>query len=142
MVLYDLCILVRQMRVYAERRLKHLDLGFPEITVLLFLSAHESMNQEQVAKHLAIDKGAIAKTMSKLEEKGLITRSENKENKREKIITATEQSAPYLEEIKEVMKEWSSHVHRGIPEDEREKLIGYTMDMVERSSLLLLGMEE
>jgi DNA-binding MarR family transcriptional regulator len=63
------------------------------------------VNQEAIAKHFMLDKGSIAKTLSKLEEKALINRVDNPNNKREKLITITElgreNSYTYQDEIHE-----------------------------------------
>ena len=75
----DLSIIVRHMRVFAERCMADEGLGFPEQLVIMCLAARKTSNQEQVASYLDIDKGAVAKTVAKLEAKGLVDAQPNEE---------------------------------------------------------------
>jgi DNA-binding MarR family transcriptional regulator len=102
----NLSILTRFSRTFCERKLNEMNIGFTEQSVLQFLSNHDNVNQEAIAKHFMLDKGSIAKTLSKLEEKALINRVDNPHNKREKLITVTElgreKSCIYQDEIREL----------------------------------------
>lgn len=101
----NLSILTRFSRTFCERKLNDSNIGFTEQSVLQFLSDHDNVNQEAIVKHFMLDKGSIAKTLSKLEEKALINRVDNPNNKREKLITITElgreNSYTYQDEIRE-----------------------------------------
>ncbi len=106
MLMTNLSILTRFSRTFCERKLNEMNIGFTEQSVLQFLSNHDNVNQEAIAKHFMLDKGSIAKTLSKLEEKALINRVDNPHNKREKLITVTElgreKSCIYQDEIREL----------------------------------------
>lgn len=82
----DISIIVRKMRTFAERNMAHRGIGFPEQLVLMSLLANGESNQESIAAEHGIDRGAITKTLAKLEAKGLVTRKVNSKNKREKIV--------------------------------------------------------
>ena len=44
-------LIARQMRLYAERRIgEDLDLGFPEMQVLMALSGNDEVNQDFIAQ--------------------------------------------------------------------------------------------
>jgi DNA-binding MarR family transcriptional regulator len=105
MLMTNLSILTRFSRTFCERKLNDRNIGFTEQSVLQFLSDQDNVNQEAIVKHFMLDKGSIAKTLSKLEEKALINRVDNPNNKREKLITITElgreNSYTYQDEIHE-----------------------------------------
>lgn len=127
MLMKDLSIIVRQMRVFSERKLQHRNIGFPEQVILMYLLRHENINQEQIGKFFEIDKGAIAKTMRKLEEKGLITRQENPENKREKRVFLTLEAKEIITEMQSILETWNQCVYKNISAEERaifEKTLG------------------
>lgn len=127
MLMNELSMIVRQMRVFSERKLQNRNLGFPEQLVLMYLSQGRECNQEQIAQHLGIDKGAIAKTIGKLEAKGLIKRQENPENKREKRISITAQANAVLGEMSQILQEWNDNIYAGISSEdikEMERIIG------------------
>lgn len=106
MLMTNLSILTRFSRIFCERKLNDMNIGFTEQSILKFLSDQDNVNQEMIAKHFMLDKGSIAKTLSKLEEKALINRTDNPNNKREKLITITElgkeNSRSYQDEIREL----------------------------------------
>ncbi len=87
MLMTDISIIVRKMRVCAERAMAGHGIGFPEQQVLMLLKARGACNQESLAAELQIDKGSIARTVAKLEEKGLVAREVNPQNKREKLVS-------------------------------------------------------
>ena len=99
MFMSDVSVIVRKMRLIAEASLVKYDIGFPEQLVIMFLSANGPSNQVAIADRLEIDKGSIAKTVGKLESKGLVNRKENPMNRREKHV----ELAPAADEILNAM---------------------------------------
>ena len=101
MFMSDISIIVRRMRTQAEHAMGGLEVGFPEQLVLMFLHGHGPSNQEAIVSALGVDKGAIAKTIAKLEAKDLVTRQVNPRNKREKIVSL----APKAHQITQAMED-------------------------------------
>ena len=122
MFMSDVSIIVRRMRTFAERAFASSGLGFPEQLVIMHLAAYGSSNQETIATSLDIDRGAITKTVGKLEAKGLVVREVNSANRREKIITLTEQAAPVIEQMKVVYKDLQGVLFKGLSEDDVDVL--------------------
>ncbi len=139
MLMSDLSIIVRQMRVFSERKLQHRNIGFPEQIVLMYLLNHENVNQEQIANYFEIDKGAIAKTIAKLEEKGLILRCENPDNKREKIISLTFQAKEITDDMRGILAEWNACVYADISSEEIVRLEKTIATMAKNSNRFLNG---
>lgn len=122
MFMSDVSIIVRKMRTYAERAFSPIGLGFPEQLVLMHLTAYGTSNQESIAAALDIDRGAIAKTVGKLEAKGLVAREVNSANRREKIISLTEQAAPVIDQMQVVFNELQEVLFKGLGKSEIEVL--------------------
>lgn len=137
MFMSDLSMIVRQMRVYAERMLKGSGVGFPEQTVIMYLMSHGTSNQQQIADYLGIDQGAIAKTIGKLESKGLICRETNPDNKREKILTLAPAAAALREGLNSTYLEWSAAIFEGISDEQRAQFEQTVSKMAENSAALL-----
>ena len=93
-------------------------LGFPEQVILMYLSSNNGVNQEAIAQHFMLDKGAIAKTLRKLEEKGLIERHQNPENKRENLISIAQEGQSILGEMGTALNEWNQCFFEGLSEDD------------------------
>ena len=96
MFMRDISVIERKMRLYAEHALAGQGVGFPEQVVLMHLAAHGTCRQEDLAAHFHIDQGSIAKTVGKLEAKGLVRRVLNPADKREKLVELTEQGRGLL----------------------------------------------
>ena len=96
MFMRDISVIERKMRLYAEHALADQGGGFPEQVALMHLAAHGTCRQEDLAAHFHIDKGSIAKTVGKLEAKGLVSRVLNPADKREKLVELTEQGRGLL----------------------------------------------
>ena len=100
-------VIVRYWRSFTEKRLKEFDLTFGEQIIIIFLSKNENVNQESISKRYMIDKGMVAKTLTRLEDKGFIKREQNPNNKRENIISLTEKSAYIMKYINTIFDDWN-----------------------------------
>lgn len=118
MFLSDISIVVRKMRTFAEKSLSRYDLGFPEQLVLMHLTAHGTSNQESIAASLDIDKGAITKTIAKLEAKGYVVRELNPNNRREKIVALTNNAQPAIDALKQSFDNLQETIFKGLSAEE------------------------
>lgn len=100
-------VIVRYWRNFTEKRLREFDLTFGEQIIIIFLSKNENVNQESISKRYMIDKGMVAKTLTRLEDKGFIKREQNPNNKRENIISLTEKSAYIMKYINAIFDDWN-----------------------------------
>lgn len=116
-----LSIISRYSRTFFERRLADLGIGFSEHSILVYVDKSDILNQEQIAKHFMLDKGAVAKALNKLEEKNYITRQENPNNKREKLIRITEQGQSIMGLLNDELMEWHNCLFQGLSQEEIEE---------------------
>lgn len=116
----DISIMMRKMCIFAERNMAEEHLGFPEQIVLMYLQGQGPSSQEQMACFFELDKGAVSKTLNKMEQKGLITRSVNARDKREKIVDITPAAEQIIGRMTEVLSAWEHGVYEGISEEEAE----------------------
>lgn len=141
-IMRSMSAVVRHMRTYAEHSMDARGLGFPEQLVIMHLQANGKSNQDALAQMLRIDKGAIAKTLGKLEEKGLIERSVNPKNRREKIVSLTEEAAPVLCDMLENWKRWADAVLLGMNLEELQFMLEKMETMARRASALANDTED
>lgn len=118
MFMADVSIIVRRMRVQSDRAMSDLGVGFPEQSVLMILRAYGAANQDAIASRLGIDKGAVAKTIAKLEEKSLVERAVNPKNKREKIVETTPQAEQVMKAMEETLKDMETMFFDGFSDEE------------------------
>jgi len=122
MLMNNFSIIVRHSRTFCEKALQVYGIGFPEQIILMYLSRYDNVNQDTIAKHFMIDKGSIAKTLGKLEEKTLIDRTENPTNKREKLISLSKTGADILKYMNKALSEWNNCIFEGFSFDEIEQV--------------------
>jgi DNA-binding MarR family transcriptional regulator len=118
MLLNDLSIIVRHSRIFSERKLNELDIGFPEQLILMYLIKYGTVNQETISKYFLVDKGSIAKTIYKLEQKKLIKKQRNTLNRREKLIALTKNGECVTQHMKTLLEEWNRHIYEGLTEED------------------------
>ena len=118
MFMNDISIVVRKMCVFAERNMVDEHLGFPEQEVLMYLEGHGSSTLEQMAAFFDLDRGALSKTLSKMEDKGLVTREMNVHDRRQKFVTPTDAGHQLMARMTEVLSAWDEGVCKGIAADD------------------------
>lgn len=111
--------ILKLLRQNAEHSMADQGLGFPEQMVLMRLYPNKTTNQNDIALQIGVDKGSIARTMMKLEDKGLITRVPNPANRRENLVSLTEQCSEILEDMKNNLSEVSERAFAGFSDEER-----------------------
>ena len=123
MFMSDISVIVRKMRTQAERNQTFLGIGFPEQLVLMHLKANGSMTQDALAAGIDIDKGAIAKTVTKLEEKGLVSREVNSQNKRQKLVSLLPAANATLSAMGDSYLEFQSVMFEGLSDEQIDTMI-------------------
>ena len=118
MLMSDISIIMRKMRVCADRHMSKHGIGFPEQQVLMLLKAHGPSNQEALANDLQIDKGSITRTVAKLESKGLVVREVNPQNKREKLVSLQPAAEDILHEMWSLYQRLETLMYNGLSQKE------------------------
>ena len=124
-------LIVRHCRTFSEKRLKEYDLTFGEQVIIMYLASHENVNQDTISKTYQIDKSIITKTLSKLEQKGIIIKKQNPENKRENLISLSQSTDRILNRMKETLEEWNTVLFYGLSREEIETVYRLTAKMEE-----------
>ena len=121
MFMTNLSIISRYSRTYFERKLNEIHVGFTEQLILMYLNKSDAINQENIAKHFLLDKGAIAKALNKLEEKEYIIRMDNPNNRREKLISITDKGQSIIQYMNRELQEWHDYLFEGLSQEEIEQ---------------------
>ena len=99
-------ILVRQFNLYLNHELSELNVSATEILYLASLYKEDGLTQDDLASEYVVDKAAVARTVSKMEDKGLITRKDNPKNRRQKQLFLTEKARKIKPELQNVQNQW------------------------------------
>ena len=102
---------------------------------LIRLLKDKFCSQEELAEDLDIDKSRIARTMFLLEEKRLVHRVINEKNRRQKIVSLTENGLKVYETICDIYEAWDDICYRGFTDEERKM----NQEFIKRISQNVLG---
>ena len=96
--------------VYVNRNLEEFGINTTQLH-LLFEIAHESnINQEMIAARCNINKGAVARSIRKLVEKGLVKREIDENNRRQNRLSLTKDGEDILIKACGVLRDWEDSV--------------------------------
>lgn len=120
MFMKNLSAIVKYGYIYAHHNLENVNITGSEHSVIIYLSMHTWGNQAQISQALMLNKGTIAKTLAKLEEKNIIERSINPKNKREKIVSLSEYGKSMIDIVLNISDQWEKDVLAGLTAQEKD----------------------
>lgn len=93
-----------------------------EIPFLILLYRKGNKTQQEIAEEFCFTESNVAKTIRKLEDKKLIIRQVDQNNRRKKIVSLTEAGIKKSEEIITIEEKWEENVTKNLNEKEKELL--------------------
>ena len=110
----------RHHSIYINRRLKDIGLtsGLYGILLCIYDDYKSPKSQQDIARRLNMNDGTIDKALRKLEDKNLIKRSPNPDNRRQNLIGLTDDGLKIAEEFRNLNEKWEKEVFKGLTSDE------------------------
>lgn len=105
--------------LYHSDRLSDTDLKPPHARCVMAVCRHPGFSQDQLARHLCLDKSQIARHLAYLEEHGYVTRSPGAD-KRVLLVYPTPKAEQILPAIREVFRDWNEWLIAGFTPEEQE----------------------
>ena len=96
--------------IYLNHHLEEYGINASQLHLLFEISHQKNINQEKIATRCNINKGAVARSNRKLEEKGLVTRQIDDANRRQNIISLTDKGEETLTESINLLNKWEKEV--------------------------------
>lgn len=103
-------IMAKNYSVYFNHHLEEFGINASQFHFLYEISSQKEINQEQIASNCNFNKGAVARSIKKLEERGLIKREIDENNRRQNKITLTSEGERILGLAKKKLDEWEDYV--------------------------------
>ncbi len=103
-------MIARGHTIYLNHHLEELDINASQLHFLFEISHQNNINQEKIASRCNIDKGAVARSIRKLEENGLVKREVDDENRRQKKVSLTSKGRKTLNESINLLNFWEEKV--------------------------------
>lgn len=106
-------------RIWAKKN----QLSYNELVILYTLDDYKTCTQKQICEWWALPKQTVHGILLDFEKKGCISISTNTENKRERLITFTENGERYASSILEKLHKMEENVMRQLGDELRTQLI-------------------
>ena len=100
----------RGQEIYLNHQLKDLDINSTQLMLLFEISHQNNLNQEKIASRCNFNKGAVARSIRKLEEKELIIREIDEKNRRQNKISLTPKGEEIIKKGIDVLNIWEDEV--------------------------------
>ena len=123
----------RSVRRAFDARLRELDLNMTQASLLSFLRDHGSLTQRELADHLHIGRAAVGSFVDGLEQRGLVSRADDPNDRRAWQVALRETSRPVIDAFDVVDAELRSEIRAGLTRDERQ-LLAELLIRVERNA--------
>lgn len=114
-------IFFRCGKEYGRNAIKDLGINDTEYTICSFLYFYKDAPQELICKSYMLDKTTVTKALSSMEERGLITRTVNPENRRQKLINLTNDGKDLIKNVVNVYDDWVCEVVTSLSESEKKE---------------------
>jgi DNA-binding MarR family transcriptional regulator len=110
----------RAHHALVDEKLRALGAGVSsgQLYLLITLYQHDGMHQHELADYYRIDKAAVARSVRKLEELGLVYKSPSSEDHRKSIVRVTAKAHSQRELFFGILEEIESRVRSRLSEEE------------------------
>ena len=95
-------------------------LGASQYFYILLICSHPGMSQEQIAKHLYLNKSSVTRAIASLEENGFAERRASEEDKRVTKVFPTKKATDILPAVRASARAWNDFLLEEL--DEAEKI--------------------
>ena len=100
----------RGQEIYLNHQLKDLNINSTQLQLLFEISHQNNLNQERIASRCNFNKGSVARSIRKLEEKELIIREIDEKNRRQNKISLTPKGEEIIKKGIDVLNIWEDEV--------------------------------
>lgn len=115
----SISILYRKSHIWLNNGCAQYDLTATQAAIILIVCDFGVLTQDDITKRLRLDKSVIAKTVTKLEERGFMVRTTNAKDKRTYDIRPTEKAREVYPFVKEQIDLSFQRMTQNMTEKER-----------------------
>ena len=95
---------------YVNRNLEEFGINTTQLHLLFEIAHHTNINQEMIATRCNVNKGAVARSIRKLEDNGLVKREIDENNRRQNRLSLTKDGEDILIKACGVLRDWEDSV--------------------------------
>ena len=126
-------IISRSQTLYRSDRLKEETLLPWHYNYVMPICFHPGLSQEQLARHVCMDKYSVTRHLSKLEEGGYVERRSSETDKRVTLVYPTDKLEELVPTIRGINREWTEYVLEGLSPEEQEQFEATLLKIARRA---------
>ena len=105
-----IAMISRGHTIFINHHLKEHDINSTQLHLLFEIANQSQINQEMIAERCNINKGAVARSIKKLEEKGLVVREIDENNRIQNNVSLTKKGQQTLDDAAKIFNMWEDEV--------------------------------
>ena len=87
---------------------------------ILTLCRRPGQSQDQLARHIYINKSNVTRHLAQLEKNGYVERRQSEEDKRETLVYPTQKAYDVLPQVRQVIRDWNGYLTEDFTPEEME----------------------
>lgn len=104
--------------LYRTDRLRGAELGACHHSYVLATCRNPGISQEELARHICINKSGVTRHLTYLEEHGYVSRIHSESDKRVTLVYPTDKMRQVFPDVKRIVEEWNDYLTAGLTEAE------------------------
>lgn len=120
-----IAIISKGQTIYMNRKLDEFGINSTQLHLLFEISNQNDINQEKIASRCNINKGAVARSIKKLEDNGLVVRQIDSSNRRQNKVSLTKKGKDIVDKSIELIGEWEDEIFNNdlIEKEDMQKVL-------------------
>ncbi len=95
---------------YLNHQIEKFGINTTQLHLLFEIRCQSDLNQEKIANRCNINKGAVARSIKKLEDNGFVTRKIDENNRRQNKVSLTKKGEETLDKSIKALEKWEDEV--------------------------------
>lgn len=117
----SICLLSKYAKEYGRTKIREAGVTDTEHRICTFLYVHSGVYQELLANALMLDKTTVAKALDTLEMRGLVSRTQDPQNRRKNILTITDFGIAAIADTIGIYDEWLARISAVLSAEEQRR---------------------
>lgn len=120
---FYISVLRKKFTQYCSGRLAEMNVTYGQLFILIFVGKKGTCSPKEISISLGLDPGHLNRTISKLEEHGLLLQKKNEQDRRAKILSLTDKGRQVFEMSHDLFYQWDEIVLEALSDAERLELL-------------------
>lgn len=135
-------ILTRSEGVYRTDRLDIPELKGWHHSYILAICMNPGLSQDELAKHIAVNKSNVARNLASLEENGYVRREVSSKDRRITNVYPTNKMLDIFPKVKEITMEWNNYLAEDLTPYEFEQFQSILERLTQKAVKYMEGRED